>query len=297
MPKLPPEFGWDAQAQLRARHAQGPRHHRMGAERALEIRQHVVAVVGSAIFGHHHVAFHRREGIARIVDGERDAGVGLLERTLGLAVGELADRDLVGLGVGMQERRRFFARGLRVDHRRERLVVDGNQLGRVLGQIAALGHHQRHRLAHIAHVLDRERPLVDLGLERDQERVAELAHVLAGDHRPDAVLCQRLSRVDADNLGVRVRRANDVGVQRPGRHRQVVGVAPAPRQQRGVFLPQHRSAEELGHCSPLVGNRSSACRPDGAKRHPGLVSRFRSSPTFAAPSDANFGIKGTLATL
>ena len=28
-----------------------------------------------------------------------------------------------------------------------------------------------------------------------------------------------------------------------------------------------------------------------------LVSRFRSSQTFAAPSDANFGIKGTLATL
>src|SRR5262245_25706978 len=29
----------------------------------------------------------------------------------------------------------------------------------------------------------------------------------------------------------------------------------------------------------------------------GLVSRFRSSQTFAASSDANFGIKGTLATL
>jgi hypothetical protein len=28
-----------------------------------------------------------------------------------------------------------------------------------------------------------------------------------------------------------------------------------------------------------------------------LVSRFRSSQAFAAPSDANFGIKGTLATL
>jgi hypothetical protein len=34
----------------------------------------------------------------------------------------------------------------------------------------------------------------------------------------------------------------------------------------------------------------------GTGAHP-LVSRFRSSHTLAAPSDANFGIKGTLATL
>ena len=128
----------------------------------------------------------------------------------------------------MQDRRCRRARGLRVDHRFERLIVDGDQLGGVLRQVAALGHHQRDRLADVAHALDRQRPLIDRGLERDQERVGELAHILAGDDRPDAVLGQRRGRVDAGNLGVRVRRADHVSVQRSDRHRQIVRIAAAP---------------------------------------------------------------------
>src|SRR4029450_5710697 len=47
-----------------------------------------------------------------------------------------------------------------------------------------------------------------------------------------------------------------------------------------VADPEHAGRDLAGH---LVGHR--------------VVSRFRSSQTLAAPSDANFGIKGTLATL
>ena len=67
--------GRDAQPQLRAGHAQRARHHRMGAERALEVRQHVVAAVGGAVFGDDHVALHRGERVARIEHGQPDAGV------------------------------------------------------------------------------------------------------------------------------------------------------------------------------------------------------------------------------
>ena len=228
--------GRDAQSQLRAGHAQRARHHRVGAERALEIRQHVVALVGRPVFRDDDVALHRGEGVARIAAGQRDAGVRLRERALGVAVGEFADRDLVALGLGMQQRRRRLARGARVDHGCERLVVDAHQVGGILGEVARFGDHDGDRLADIAHALDRERPLVHRRLERDQERVGELAHVLAGDDRPDAVLRQCRARIDAGNLGVRVRRADDVSVQRAGRHRQVVGIAPAPRQQRRIFL-------------------------------------------------------------
>ena len=237
--------GRDAQPQLRAGHAQRPRHHRMGAERALEVRHHVEAAVGGAVFGDDHVALHRGEGAARIKAGQPDAGVRLRKRARGIAVGEVADRDLVALRLRMQQRRRRRARGAGVDHRLERLVVDAHQLGGVLREVAALRHHQRHRLADIAHALDRQRPLVDRRLERDQERIGDRPHVLAGDHRPHPLARQRRFRLDAGDAGVRVRRADHVGMQRAGGHRQVVGIAPAPRQQRGILLANDRSAQKL----------------------------------------------------
>ena len=64
----------DAQPQLRPGHAQRARHHRMRAERALKVRQHVVAAVARTVLGDDDVAFHRRERVARIFAGERDDG-------------------------------------------------------------------------------------------------------------------------------------------------------------------------------------------------------------------------------
>ena len=51
--------------------------------------------------------------------------------------------------------------------------------------------------------------------------------------------------VDRDDVGVRMRRADDVGVQRAGRHREIVGIAAAARQQRRVFLANDARAETL----------------------------------------------------
>ena len=222
----------------------------MRAERSLEICQHVVAVVGRAVLRDDDVAFHRREREPRIVDFQRDARIRLLERSVGVAVGELADGYLVGPGFGMQDRRSRAARGLEVDHGFERPVFDVHQFGRILGEVAAFGHHQRHRLADIAHALDRQRPLIDRRLQRDQERIGQLAYVLAGDHRPYAGLRQRLGRVDADDVGMRVRRTDHVAMQGAGRYRQVIGIASASGQQRGVFLAKRGRAESGGQRSP-----------------------------------------------
>ena len=228
----------------------------MGAERALKVRQHVVAALARPVFGDDDVAFHRRERIARIFAGERNTGIGLLERALGIAIGKLADRNLVGLGLRMQQRRRFAACGQRIDHRFERLIVDAHQVGRVLREITRLRHDEGDGFADVAYALDRERPLVHRRLERDQERVGQRPYVLAGHDSPDAVLRQRLGRIDADNLGVRVRGANDVSVQRSRRNRQVVGISPGPGQQGGIFLAKDRNAQKSGHHSPLVGDLS-----------------------------------------
>ena len=51
--------------------------------------------------------------------------------------------------------------------------------------------------------------------------------------------------VDLDDVGVRMRRADDVGVQRAGRHGKIVGIAAASRQQRRIFLAKHTRAETL----------------------------------------------------
>ena len=193
----------------------------------------------------------------------------------------------------MQERRRRRARGLRIDHRFERLVVDAHQLGGVLGEVAALRHHQRDRLADIAHALDRQRPLIDRRLQRDQERVGQLAHVLAGDHRPHAVLRQRRGRVDADDLGVRVRRADDVSVQRPVRHRQVVRIAAMPREQSRIFLAKDRApkpgdTQDLADLDAALENQHCTSeRTQQANRDP-CVTPLSGNPALRGDWSMNF---------
>ena len=184
----------NAKPHLRAGHAQRPRHHRMRAERSLEVRHAVVAVVGRIVRGDDDETLHRRERQPVEVHRQLDDLVGLLERALGVAVVKLADRNLVGLRFGMQDRRTFLARSQRIDHRLKRGVFDVHQLGRILGEIAAFGDHQRDRLADEAHPIDRERPLMDRRLQRDQERIGNLFDIGAGDDGPDAVLRQRFGR-------------------------------------------------------------------------------------------------------
>ena len=174
----------DAQPQFRSRHAQRARHHRMHRKRPLEIRRDVVAVFGRVMRRDHDIAFDRREREAMERHRHGDAAIGAGEGALRVAIREVAHRDFVGLGFGMQERRVVLAGRDRIDHRRERFIVDLHQLGRVLGDIAVLGDDQRHRLADIAHTLDGERPLPHRRLDRSEERIGQLADLLAGDARP-----------------------------------------------------------------------------------------------------------------
>ena len=242
--------GRDAQPHLGAGHPQRLRHHRMGREWPLEIRGDVVALVVGMVLGDDDVALHRREGEPRVVHGERHPGIGTGKGAGGIAVGEFADRDLVGLAFGVEQRRRFVAGGDGVDHSGQRLVIDLDQLRGILRHIPVLGDDQRHRLADITHPLDRERPLVHRRLERNQERIGECAHVLAGDDRGDPRQAARSRRIDAADDGMGVGRTDHMGLQRAARLRQIVGIAAAPRQQCGVFLAGERHTER-GHQSTV----------------------------------------------
>ena len=189
----------------------------------------------------------------------------LRESGRGVAVGEFAHRDFVGLGLRMNERRGFFARGARIDDRFERRVFDRHQLGGVFGDIAALGDDQRHRLADIAHPLDRKRPLLHRRFHRGEKRLRQFAHIFAGDDGPDAVVRKRGARVDRNDVGMGMRRADDVGVQGADRHRQIVGIAAAARQQRRVFLAE-RFCRAFGHrYSRWLGSMPNSAWPAPSK--------------------------------
>ena len=73
-----------------------------------------------------------------------------VERAVGVADAHRDHRDVVRLGAGKEPRR---AGGERVGHRGargQRIVDDVDQLERILGDVAVVGHDQRHGLAHVA---------------------------------------------------------------------------------------------------------------------------------------------------
>ena len=85
-----------------------------------------------------------------------DDVVGALER-VGAVLVATAGRD-VGAEVLELQRRVLGHRGLEVDHDRQLVVVDVDQLGRVHGLGAGLGHHEGDRVADEAHLVDGQRP-------------------------------------------------------------------------------------------------------------------------------------------
>src|SRR5262249_60681508 len=90
--------------------------------------------------------------------------------------------------------------------------------------------------------------------------------------------------------------AGQLGGIEDGKARVRQRLAGASGRNELYSLP-HQRTRELDEIR-LVGNGNESAR-DAAEAvgHDGLVSRFRSSQALAAPYDANFGIKGTLATL
>ena len=109
--------------------------------------------------------------------------------------------------------RRLLGGALHVGHRLERLVLDPHLLGRPARLLGVLGGDERDRLAEVAHLVDREHRLV-----RELEPVGLRArHVGVREHGVDAGHRQRLGDVDLDDPRVRVRAADGVAPEHPGR--------------------------------------------------------------------------------
>jgi len=123
----------------------------------------------------------------------------------------------------MQKRGVGLGCRLEVDDRRQRPVGHCDTLGRVLRGIAVAGQRNGDGLADIAHLFDREAPVLHLRPERDRKRLCPAARIFACHHTLDGRDCQGSTRIDRQDFGVSVRGAKDYGMQSAGPRRQIVG--------------------------------------------------------------------------
>ena len=113
----------------------------------------------------------------------------------------------------MHERRAVLLRLERVEHDRQRLVLDLDQVASVLGDVAVFGDHGRDRLAVVAHLLDGDHVLDDRAGAEGGKRRRMLGHVGACDDADHSRQRLRLRRVDLRDARVRMRAAHDRGVR------------------------------------------------------------------------------------
>ena len=159
--------------------------------------------------------------------------------------------DVVGCnavhgGLGSSGRRR-------VDNRRQHLIVDVDQGGRRFGLGGRLGHHQRHLVADVAHLVLGEQGMLGLFHRTAVDRLDEPAagqpadsgEILTREDREHARGAARRGRVDRADRRVRVGATQEAGVGLV-RKSDVVGVLPGARQKAVVLLALDGTADEGG---------------------------------------------------
>ena len=140
-------------------------------------------------------------------------------------------------------------RGVVVDDRAARLVVDHHELARVLGDVAVVGDDERDRVADEADLVLGERRSRRLRRLRAELRVPLLVHtrveVLGDEHRADAGQRPRLVDVDRQDPAPGERAAHEAGVEHARPH-DVVDEGAAPLQQPVVLDAGHPAAGVAG---------------------------------------------------
>ena len=135
-------------------------------------------------------------------------------------------------------------RFLGIHHRGQRLVLDLDQVARVLGDVAILGRHRRHRLADVAHPVVGDRGLEHRRARPCRQRIADLGRIGAGHHAKHAGESGGLAHVDGDDPRVGMGAAQHGGV-RHLRHVDVVGIEALADEEARVLHPLHALADPL----------------------------------------------------
>ena len=234
-------------------------------------------VADFVVLRHQAACLQRHRGVTLGLEGFLDDEVALGERAVHVAHvhlevgGDVARHLLVEPG-GVRRHGRAGA-----GHRREVLVDHLHQLERVLGDVAVLGHHHRHRIAHVAHpirgdgrLLGAFKPLHDPGTHGNG---LESRQVRGRDHPHDPGQGQGGGGVNGGHPGVGAGAAENGGVHHAGPPDIAHVLAGAP-QERHV-LPALYARTDVGH------GRSStfATLPSRPREWPSRCSRSRCSGT------------------
>ena len=195
------------------------------AERPLEVGEDVVGILVRIIFGHDPVALHRRAGVTRITDRHGEAVEGCRESPVGVAVSEAPVAHQVGPDVPVQNRRIRPECRLGVDHGRAGPVANDDEVGTVFRSVAVRCQNDGDGLTDVANTVDRDDARIDRDAQSRHEACCDVNEITAGDDRDDARQGQRGRLVDAEEVGVGVRRPNDRGMQGAGPRAEVVDIS------------------------------------------------------------------------
>ena len=165
----------------------------------------------------------------------------------------------------------FARRAIGREHGCERLDVERDLLGGVLGLIGIVREHDRDRLADIAHARSRQQRLA-IGNERLDAIVAEVDRRQIGDvvDGPDRHHARRASAprtVDLHDPPMRDRRAHDAHVKHVGK-RDIGREQATAAHQRHIFEARHRGADDSCRGSLRAIVVAPTFRFRSAWRHP-----------------------------
>ena len=145
---------------------------------------------GGVEAGDNAAALHRQAGLARDLEATLDDHLGGVELRVGVAALDDVPREQVVAPFGMEQRRIRLEPPLGVQHDRQRLEFELDELAGVLGQVTILRDHDRYRLAHVPDPVLRQqrRPCRTLSVNgpADGHRACTEGSKLGGPRTPRA---------------------------------------------------------------------------------------------------------------
>ena len=219
-------------------------------------------VVGNGI-----ARFHRIDDNTVVDELKRNHARGLGEGGFGrLRVPHVVipiENDIAG-NMAEKLRRARGDRILRLGHHRQRTVFDLDRLGGIPCRGQGLGHHQRDWLASVPHLAEckhrtgrvMSRRTVPIHQRRGAGQFSKTIrpNVLSRGHEQDTRHVTRRCRIDALDMRMRCRRAQNEGMGHV-RQNYIVRVAAPPGDEAQIFMTPNRLTDAEFHCRPLAANR------------------------------------------
>ena len=226
-------------------------------------------------------ALHRDRTIAVVVEAPLEPVRRARQRSFDVALGQAKLANHVGVVFVMQDRSAGLESRLGIHNGRQRLEIEGDQLGRVFREIAVFSQDDRDRLADMAHLVVGEQRLLrieelvldlrgpfprqrQLGVGDRREQLREFRAV---EHIRNAGRRRRARQVDRADARVRHLASHEHGMQRVGKLQ--IGHELAAAHQQASVLATRQRASDVSVALPL-------CHPPNVLEHdPEKLQTFR----------------------